>query len=247
MKGRQLPTLLLGAVAAAIAVAGCARPATHAAENAAKARAREAAQDVTPPVYRIHAGDTVSVKFTLTPEFDSQVAVRPDGHFSLPMVGDVEVAGATPIEFRDRLVDAYQKYLKHPEITVNIVTFGSNVAYIGGQVRQPMVVSLGVPTTALRAIMAVGGSLDTGDLRKVVIVRDKGTPEPEIMMLDLSRGLETLAAAEDVWLRPRDMVFVPKTGISQADQFVKEYIRDLLPIQSSFSVQYNFGSISPGT
>lgn len=236
------------AILAALAAvgAGCRGPSREA-ETAARDRARQAAEDSSVRPYAIQPGDTIEVKFAFNPDFDAQLPVRPDGKFALPLVGDIEAAGATPGELRERLTAAYEPHLRHPELTVNVMNFGSNVAYIGGEVRNPDIISLGVRTSAFRAIMAAGGSLDSGNLRKVVIVRDNGSPHPDILMVDLSRGVETLAAAEDVWLQPRDMVFVPKTGISKANQFIREYIRDMLPIQSSFSLQYQFTELASGS
>ena len=242
----RLQAILIACVLALFGVAAGCRSPTQANADAARARAAEAAKITTPPAYTIQSGDTIAIRFVLTPEFDSDIPVRPDGKFALPLLGEVQAQGLTPVELHDRLVTAYSDHLKHPEISVNVATFASNVAYIGGEVRNPSVISLMSPTSALRGIMAAGGLLDSANLTKVVIVRDRGTPEPEIMMLDLSRGLETLASAEDVWLQPRDMVFVPKTGISKANQFIREYIRDMLPIQSSFSLQYQFTNIASG-
>jgi protein involved in polysaccharide export with SLBB domain len=209
-------------IAAALCQA-CRGP-TQQAEAEARDRAKVAAADIAPKPYSIQPGDTIEVKFAFNPDFDNQLPVRPDGRFALPLVGDIEAVGSTPDELRARL----------------------ETVYVGGEVRDPSILKLDVRTTALRAIMAAGGGLTTGDLRKVVIVRDRGTPEPEILMLDLSKGLETLASAEDLWLQPRDMVFVPRTGISKANQFVREYIRDMLPIQSSFNLQYQFTEVATG-
>jgi polysaccharide export outer membrane protein len=231
-------------IAAALCQA-CRGP-TQQAEAEARDRAKVAAADIAPKPYSIQPGDTIEVKFAFNPDFDNQLPVRPDGRFALPLVGDIEAVGSTPDELRARLETAYAAHLRYPEVTVNVVEFGSNVVYVGGEVRDPSILKLDVRTTALRAIMAAGGGLTTGDLRKVVIVRDRGTPEPEILMLDLSKGLETLASAEDLWLQPRDMVFVPRTGISKANQFVREYIRDMLPIQSSFNLQYQFTEVATG-
>ncbi len=243
---RRLPLAAFACALVLVALAAGCRSPTKEAEHDARARAREASLDITPAPYTIQPGDVVLVKFPLYADYDSQLPVRPDGKFSLPLIGEVEAAGNTPEALQSTLRTTYEDYLRHPDLTVNVVTFGSNVAYVGGEVRNPRMIDLGIHTSALRAIIAAGGSLDTGQMRKVVIVRDQGTPEPQILMLDLSRGLETLASAEDVWLKPRDMVFVPRTGISKANQFVREYIRDMLPIQSSFSLQYQFTKVQNG-
>jgi len=243
----RLISILLACALTLIGVGVGCRSATHENEQAARDRAKAAGANLTPAPYTIQPGDTIAVRFVLTPEFDCDLPVRTDGKFSLPLLGEVQAAGYTPAALHDKIVADYAAHLRNPEITVNVAAFGSSVAYIGGEVRNPSVISIMTPTSALRGIMAAGGTLDSGNLRKVVIVRDRGTPEPEILLLDLSRGLETLASAEDVWLQPRDMVFVPKTGISKANQFIREYIRDMLPIQSSFSLQYQFTNFASGS
>jgi len=52
-----------------------------------------------------------------------------------------------------------------------------------------------------------------------------------------------LFAHEDLRLQPRDIVFVPKSEIAKANQFVREYIRDLIPISSSFNLSYQFTDV----
>jgi hypothetical protein len=40
-------------------------------------------------------------------------------------------------------------------------------------------------------------------------------------------------------LSPQDVIFVPQTGIAQANQFVDQYINKMLPFTRSVSYNYN--------
>ena len=57
---------------------------------------------------------------------------------------------------------------------------------------------------------------------------------------DFKLALKDPAHADLVPLRRFDIVYVPRSGIADANLFVQQYIRDLLPVQSSFS--YALGS-----
>jgi hypothetical protein len=45
----------------------------------------------------------------------------------------------------------------------------------------------------------------------------------------------------DVVLQPFDVVFVPKSTIAKMDQFVDQYMRQLLPISVNFGFSYIVG------
>src|SRR4051812_43922553 len=47
------------------------------------------------PRYKIGSGDSFDVNFELSPEFNQNVTVQPDGFITLRGVGDVNVAGQT--------------------------------------------------------------------------------------------------------------------------------------------------------
>ena len=52
------------------------------------------------------------------PELNKSVRVRPDGRISMPYIDDVVVAGKTPEEVRDVLIQRLTGYVKSPRITV---------------------------------------------------------------------------------------------------------------------------------
>ena len=76
-----------------------------------------------------------------------------------------------------------------------------------------------------------------------VIIRNQGTPEPLILMVDLASGIRNLHGHEDVKLEPLDIVFVPKSKIAEVNQFVDQYINKVLPFSRNVGVQYTFGEI----
>ncbi len=224
----------------AFAGTSCTSQAKRAKMDDARERTRAVAALDSKYVYTLQPGDELSLGFFYNAELNTQIIIRPDGRFNLPLIGEVNAAGRSITDLTAELKGRYEPLLTRPEVIVNVAAFGSQIAYVGGEVLKPGVVPLTSNMTALQSVLVAGGPRTTGNLKNVVIVRDQGTDTPLLLMIDLRKGTDELFAHEDLRLRPRDIVFIPKSGIAKANQFVQEYIRDLLPISSSFNLSYQF-------
>jgi polysaccharide export outer membrane protein len=190
--------------------------------------------------YRLEPGDVLDVKFFHSPQIDEQLPIRPDGRIALQLVGEVEAAGRTPAELRAELLNRYAPMLREPELVVIVKKFASQRVFVGGEVGQAGVLTLEGRVTALQAILQAGGFRNTAAAGHVVVLRRQGTDQPLFLTLDLKNDLRG-KPGNDVLLMPYDIVFVPKTRIAQLNQFVTQYIRDLVPIQASLGLGYYFG------
>lgn len=183
-----------------------------------------------PNSYIIQPGDDLSIDFYLNPEFNDQVAVRPDGKVTLRMVGDLKAAGLTSAQFANVIDKAYTSELRSPDAVVHVKNMPSRQVYVQGQVSKPGAFPLETGMTALQAISEAGGLTEDANSSAVVIRRDAcGTPHP--IRINLASASAHPDKGEDVALASRDILVVPRSTISNMDLFVKKYIRDLLPIQ----------------
>jgi hypothetical protein len=82
--------------------------------------------------------------------------------------------------------------------------------------------------TPLQAVMNAGGFKDTAKPAGVIVIRKGPDNRPMPLRVDLQRVLDGESTAEDLQLQPYDIVYVPKTWIAQANQFVNEYVERLL-------------------
>lgn len=88
--------------------------------------------------------------------------VHSNGKIFFPYVGGVAVAGLTTTEIRARLGKALKAYLKHPQVSVNVVGFHSQFYQLSGVVRKPGLYPITTaPVTVAQAIQAAGGVLRT--------------------------------------------------------------------------------------
>jgi protein involved in polysaccharide export with SLBB domain len=208
-------------------------------------------------------GDYFDLRFVYNPELNIGVRIGADGNIELPMVGIVPAAGKTPAELREDLIERYSKDIVKPDIAVLVgVTQGSypldmankkihddphfiNVAliksagqwvFVGGEVFNAKAIPFEGYLTVLQAIMAAGSEKETADLSRVVVLRRGPFEQPEWMLIDLASPPEGKSLKNDVTLKAGDIVLVPKSGIAKLNLWVKQYIRDVLPVQTQGTV-----------
>ena len=185
-----------------------------------------------PGTYLIAPGDQLAVKFYKSPELNEDVKVRPDGMISLQLIDDVLAAGRSPAELDADLTKRYTGELADPQISVIVRKAGLNRVYIDGEVHTPGAVSLVGGMTLYQAIQRAGGLLDTAHRKQIILIRKGADGQPVGLSVDIRPIQRGANPALDIPLRPLDMVFVPRSKIAEVDLFVKQYIRDALPIQT---------------
>ncbi|MCP4656195.1 MAG: sugar transporter [bacterium] len=191
--------------------------------------------------YVLQLGDVLDVKLFYNPELDETLPIRPDGRISLQLVGEVKAAGLTPAELRELLWERYSESLRRPEVAVIVKELSGRKVYVGGEVNAPGILRPVGRITALQAIFEAGGFKDSARLGNVVVLRNQGTPEPLFLTVDLRQSITGGEQADDLLLKPYDIVFVPKTRIARMNQLVDQYVRELIPISLTLGVSYLFG------
>lgn len=211
------------------ALAACSAPAV--APSTAELPKTVAPNAVVP--YVIQPGDDIEVKFQATPELNERQIVRPDGKIALQLVSsDIQAAGQSVDQLRRALLEAYAHQLRDPEITVLLREYAANRIYVGGEVAQVGVQPLTRATTVFQAILQAQGFKDTAYPGQVILYRSgAGDSAGTWRALDLSKAPAQPGGDQDVLLAPLDIVFVPRSPISEVGNFVELYIRRLLPIQ----------------
>lgn len=176
--------------------------------------------------YRVHPGDIIEVKFKYHPADNSTATVDTDGRLNMPMTGELQVSGLMLPELEEQIRQRASRFMREPVVNVTVTTSQAK-AYIGGEVVDEGFVTLTRPMTVLQAVFERGGFGPGADLSDVVILsHEEG--QAVAREIDLEAELEgdpserTLLAADEI-------VFVPKTTVAKANQFVDEYINRMMP------------------
>ncbi|HEY0009396.1 MAG TPA: polysaccharide biosynthesis/export family protein [Tepidisphaeraceae bacterium] len=182
----------------------------------------------TMPAMTLRPGDKVDLKFYYAQELNESQQVAPDGTLTLQLVGEVRAAGKTPSQLSSELKDAYASHLKYPNVAVIVRETVQRKVYVAGEVVTPGMVDLPHDMTVLEAIMNRGGfALTTAQTKEVVVMRyvDGQRRGYKVNLQDAIEG----GYANDFVLQPQDIVFVPRTTITNVDNFVDQYISKLIP------------------
>jgi len=137
-----------------------------------------------------------------------QLPVRPDGKVSMPLLHDIQAAGLTPMQLRDKIAVALAEFMPNPEVSVTVLDVRSYRVSVLGEVQKPGVLQLKAPTTVLEAIALAGGFRDFASPSKIVIFRKDEGGQTQRLRFNYNRAVGD-AGEKNVTLRSGDVVVVP--------------------------------------
>lgn len=209
----------------------------------------EAPAYYAPPLeeeHHLQVGDAISIRSYFNSQLNQEVVVRPDGRISVMLIGELSVAGITPEELARRIREPYKRVVGDTDLTVAVTrTAGMNV-YLSGEIKAPALLQLDGNLTLLQAVARAGGFLPSANRSHVLLIRNKGDGTLTVSKVDIEKILRN--EAPDVFLQRRDVVYVPKSEIAQAGQFVEQYVNAIVPRFIQFSFGWtNARVISPNS
>lgn len=135
-------------------------------------------------------------------------SIDPEGNVSVPLLGDMHVAGLTVYEIGDLFQEKVDSLFRHAYVEVRLMSFKYTVL---GEVRMPgSFVNYNDQLTVLEAIGRAGGIAETGTKEKVLVIRPAGdtTITYQINLQD-----KNLLSSPAYFLSPNDVVIVqPNPG-----------------------------------
>ena len=121
--------------------------------------------------------------------------------------------------------------------------------YIFGEVASQGAYDMPSRLNLLEALALSGGYLNSADLEQVIVFRNEGLERPIAFKIDLKTALTSGHLHANLWMKPADIVFIPKTGLdSWNDQMAKIWTKGIwtiLPFQSSYSWNYRIDGSQP--
>ena len=164
--------------------------------------------------YRLGPGDLVRVQVFQNPDLTVEARVSEAGSIGYPLVGEVRVGGMGLVEAQHRIADALRqgRFLKSPQVTVQLVQARGHQVAVLGQVARPGRFAL--ETTRMRAsemLAAAGGITPQGE--EVVIISGQREGQPFRRLIDLPALFTGGAADQDLVLMGGDTLFVPRAPV----------------------------------
>jgi polysaccharide export outer membrane protein len=124
--------------------------------------------------YVIGAGDLIEVIVWKNEDLSGEFRVRPDGKFSMSLIGDVIASGKTTDEINMQVVSQLKKFIDSPYVSTIVREASSNRVYILGEVVTPGVYTIEGSLTVLQALALAGGFTEFAKRDRIVLVRGTG-------------------------------------------------------------------------
>jgi polysaccharide export outer membrane protein len=161
--------------------------------------------------YRLGAGDVIRVQVFQNPDLSVETRVSESGTVGYPLVGPLALGGLSLGAAERRVADALRqgRYLKSPQVTIQLLQVRGNQVAVLGQVARPGRFPL--ETANVRAsemLAAAGGITATGD--DLVVVSGQREGKPFRRVIDVPALFSGGANEQDPVLAGGDTVFVPR-------------------------------------
>ncbi|HET7218230.1 MAG TPA: polysaccharide biosynthesis/export family protein [Vicinamibacterales bacterium] len=175
--------------------------------------------------YTVGSQDRLSITVVDEPNLTRVVTVGGDGSFDYPFIGQVKAAGLTIRAIQQDITSRLkEKYLRNPQVSIEVESYRSQVVYVWGQVKIPGAVTLMGNITLTEALAKAGSPTADAGAYIEINRKPRGTsadpsakPAPEhISMAELQNG-----RAQNILLADGDTVFVPKAEMFFITGYVK--------------------------
>jgi polysaccharide export outer membrane protein len=181
------------------------------------------APDAATRTYLLGPDDVISIRALDAEEIsDKAVRIGTSGFINLPMVGRVQAGGVSVEQLEADLAGRLKRFVRNPEVSVNVVELRSQPVSVIGSVKNPGVHQLQGHKTLVEILSLAGGITDDAGY-SVRITRHKefgSIPLPSaapdatgqyfVAEVGLRGIMEAKNPVENVEVMPNDVISVPR-------------------------------------
>ncbi len=153
--------------------------------------------------------DVLSVNVWKEPDISKIVPVRSDGKISLPLAGEVQAAGRTPLNLEQDISEKLKSFISEPVVTVIVQQINSQKINVLGMVAKPGSYPLTNAATVLDAISQAGGFRDFAKKKSIYVLRQGADGKQTKLPFNYKEVIKGQNPEQNVRLQPRDTVVVP--------------------------------------
>ena len=180
--------------------------------------------------YRLYKYDVISIRiigFRDAQGLD-QIVIGTDGYVNLPYAGSVKLAGLTLEEAKQVLTERFSKYVKIPDMSIMVNSYGQRKVQVLGEVNSPGTVEL--PSDDMNVMTAIGKAdwvTTYGRIKKVQVIRIiDGTMY--VREANIKNYIEKHDIMQNLALEDGDIIYVPKSNKI-------DFHQDILPLLNIYN------------
>jgi len=187
---------------------------TAAAESAAPSKSAQPASaqgnsQVDNRTYVIGENDLLDIDVWKEREISRAIPVRPDGKITLPLIGEIQASGMTPLQLQDDIGKRLKGFIANPEVTVIVTDPRSHHFNVVGEVAKPGAYPLTGSMTVLDAIALTGGFRDFAKQTKIYVLRSMPDGTRAKLSFNYKDAIKGKNLKNDITLKPGDTIVVP--------------------------------------
>ncbi|MCM8830750.1 MAG: polysaccharide export protein [Candidatus Omnitrophica bacterium] len=190
-----------------------------------KDKAKDTSQKGKTLLYTIGEADVLYVSVWQNEDLNQEIIVRPDGFASFPLIGDLKVAGLTIPQLNQLLTENLKEYIRQPKVSITLRKIGGSRVVLLGEVTWPGVYHVDGTKTVLELI-GMAGDFTADAVKSSVILIRGGLSSPQVRRLNIASVLKG-DLTDNVVLQPEDIVYVPKTFISNLNYVITQILQPL--------------------
>jgi polysaccharide export outer membrane protein len=182
--------------------------------------------------YRLGPEDVISITvFNLDRYSKAGITAPPNAVISHPLIPEgVFVGGKTTEQVAAEITKRLDEYVIEPKVTVSLDKAQSAVFWVVGDVAQPGIRPMTRRLSVTEALNLSGGVLDTGNKKKVMVMRRQANGYLQPTIVDVA-AIERGKMPDNYFLNPGDQVIVPGNRMKNVQK-----ILSLLPVVSFFRI-----------
>jgi polysaccharide export outer membrane protein len=154
----------------------------------------------------------------------SGITVDAHGEIFFPFINKVKISGLTVDQVRETIATKLKRYIRDPQISVQVVGFNSQKVYIIGEINKPLTQPLtDRPMSMLEAINAAGNVAQmSADTKHLYVIRDT-LPKVTVFWLD-ARDPQAVLLASHFQLANNDIVYASPAGITSWNRLINQLL-----------------------
>ena len=201
-------------------------------------------------------GDEINITVYRNDELNRKLIIPPDEFIFFPIVGEINTKGKSLRDLREIITKGLvsqirspqvsvditklesQKRIPDPQVSVSVVSYSGQKVFVLGEVKNPGVFLTDGQVRIIDVISQAGGVTLDGRSENVLLIRG-GLNSPELITVDLKKIFKEGDIAQNVRLQRGDIIYVPRTTISNVDRFfthLSTIISPLLNLESGYFI-----------
>lgn len=167
--------------------------------------------------YRLSVGDRVELQVHDQSDLKATQEIDEQGNVRLKYIGVVTLQGLTIRESEKAIEKEYfnQRYLRTPDVSVQILAYSSKPVIIRGAVYKPGLVALDRYPNGLdinRVIAMAGGFRDVAKESSVRVIREEADGSSKVFQVDVTaKGKKGVAKLDRFIVLPQDIIEVDES------------------------------------